>query len=186
MQTVGCFLLVRPPDLDGIRPRGPLLLHHGALFARQHRLLLLLLLLLLYQPLGSPVDGVLRHYVFAVTHGDLLLSFSGVVGLSHSFLVSVALSPFRPGPVGFLAAVQHHPFGVVEHLLTPQFEEVVGVGVEFQTVFAVVPVTVQFVEWGWLVARFIRLEHRRRHRRPRKDLEEKFSLSTKHLLYFLY
>ena len=39
-----------------------------------------------------------------------------------------------------LSAIMHHPFGILEHLLSPELEEVVRVRVEFQPVFAILSV----------------------------------------------
>lgn len=62
-----------------------------------------------------------------------------------------------------LPPIVHHAFRVLEHLLPPQIEEVVGVRVELESVLAVVPILVELVERRRLVTRQVRLEHGRGH-----------------------
>lgn len=46
----------------------------------------------------------------------------------------------------------HNAFCVFDHLLAPQLEEVIWIRIEFKTIFAIVSIAIQFVQWWWLVA----------------------------------
>lgn len=49
------------------------------------------------------------------------------------------------------ATIVHDAFGIFQHLLSPQLKEVIGIRVEFQTIFAIVSITIQFIQWRWFI-----------------------------------
>lgn len=57
------------------------------------------------------------------------------------------------------ALVVEDTFRILEHLLPPQVEKVVGIRVELETVLTIVPVNVELVEWRRFVAMMIRVRH---------------------------
>lgn len=60
--------------------------------------------------------------------------------------------------------------GVLQHLLSPQLEEVPGICVELEAVTSIVPVRVELVERWWPLAHSVRLQHGCGHGAPREDL----------------
>lgn len=88
-----------------------------------------------------------------MTDRPLALFLAGIVRSSRPLLLAATFRPIGCSRfVHLLATVVHHPFGILQHLLSPQFEEVVRVGVEFQAILTVVSIAVQFIKWRWFVA----------------------------------
>lgn len=63
-----------------------------------------------------------------------------------------------------------NPLSVLQHLPTPQFKEVIGIGVELPSVPSIVSELVELLQWRGSVAARVRREHGRRHRCAREQL----------------
>lgn len=64
----------------------------------------------------------------------------------------------------------HESIVLEEHLLSPQIEEVVGVGVRLETVLSILPENVEFLEGRRRITAVVGLQHGGGHRRATKDL----------------
>lgn len=153
----------------------------------------MLLLRIVDHGIWRPIDNIIWHQRLSVSNRDLPLLLSGIVRLAHLLLIPRPLSTSSLATtaltslsamtatlswttfpdsslVHLLPAVMLHPLRVLQHLLPPQLEEVIRVRVELQAILSIVPVAVQLVQWRWLVALLVRLQHRSGHRCSTEDL----------------
>lgn len=159
------FWRVASSKLDAVGPRRPLLGHYHT----QQRFV--------GDVVGCPVLDSLRwHNILPMSEGQLFLPFSRIMRLPYAFLMPAAASTATliPRPMRLLPPIVQLLFGirkdVLEHFLTPQVEEVVRIRVELQTVLAVLPVNVKFIERWRRVALMVGLQHRRGHGIPGDNL----------------
>jgi hypothetical protein len=115
------------------------------------RMLLLKLMVIVHAMVIKLGLGVALHQIFATPQGLLSLPLCGAVRLPHPFfvttiggLLTTCISVTRLGGILF-PSIMHHALGVFKHFLPPKLEKVCRIGVEFQTVLAVLTVGIEFV-----------------------------------------
>uniref|UniRef100_A0A2M4B3K2 Putative secreted protein n=1 Tax=Anopheles triannulatus TaxID=58253 RepID=A0A2M4B3K2_9DIPT len=94
--------------------------------------------------------------------GTLLLSPSTTIGSAAGTIATRFVHLFAP--------IVHHALGILQHLLPPQLEEVVRIGIELQSILSIVPITVELIQRWWFVTSLVNLQHCRRHGGAGEDL----------------
>uniref|UniRef100_A0A224XZP9 Uncharacterized protein n=1 Tax=Panstrongylus lignarius TaxID=156445 RepID=A0A224XZP9_9HEMI len=100
------------------------------------------------------------HYHLSMAHSNLSLSFPSVMRLANPFLMS---STFFFSGFWLLPSIMHHSLSIFEHFLTPKIKEIIGICIKFKTIFAILPVGIQFIQRRWFITKLIRLQHCSRH-----------------------
>jgi hypothetical protein len=92
-------------------------------------------------------DGLIEEDLVASV-GDLLrLGFATVAAISAAMRLVATL-------------IDDHAFRVLKHLLSPQFEKVVGIRVELEPILPIVPVNIKLVQRRGFVTLKVRVSHR--------------------------